>query len=266
MPLTDVKLNKILYFESVENVPATKVNVHYHDWFEIYYLTSGECSFFIENKSYKLVQGDIAFIPQGVIHKTNYSTQTHSRIVINCPPESIPVAVSTYVSDGIHIFKSNKIKGEIDSIFKNIKQEYASGGAYSQEILQTYLSYLLVRIVKLTEECADNVTDMTCVENAISYIQDNYMNKISLNDTARSCSVSGEHLSRSFKKQTGVGYNEYLSAYRLNMAKKMLINQPGLSVSDIAYHCGFNDSNYFSNLFKKTYGIPPSAIKKNRKI
>lgn len=262
MTLSTVKTDKIFYLESVENVPAARINVHYHDWFEVYYLTAGKCNFFIDNKSYKLVQGDIVVIPRGVLHKTNYSSPTHSRIVINCPSELIPQSVMSHISNGIHIFRSSRMTGEIDGIFKNIKQEYGAVGEYTEEILRTSLSYLLIRIVRFSEECSEPDGEVTCVENAIAYIQNNYMNKICLSDTAKFCSVSCGHLSRSFKKQTGVGYNEYLSAYRLNMAEKLLVNQPGVSVSDIAYRCGFNDSNYFSSLFKKTYGVPPSVRRK----
>ena len=265
MTLSSARTDKIFYFESVEKTSEAKVNVHYHDWFEIYYLVSGVCHFFVDNRSYKLLPGDIVFIPQGVIHKTNYSSPTHSRMVINCPSELIPPSVTDYVMSQTHIFRNRKMTAEIDRIFKVIKQEYSADDAFSADALRSCLSYLFISTARLAEECDDIGSEATCVENAITFIQNNYMNKISLSDTAKYCSVSNEHLSRTFKKQTGVGYNEYLLVFRLTKAEQMLINQPGLSVSDIAYRCGFNDSNYFSILFKKNYGVSPSEKKKKSK-
>ena len=73
--------------------------------------------------------------------------------------------------------------------------------------------------------------------------------------------VSAEHLSRTFKKETGFGFSEYLTLVRLQKAEYMLRNEPGRSVCEIAYACGFNDSNYFSAKFKQTYGKAPSKFK-----
>ena len=62
------------HFEYLHNTAAKTKDVHYHSVFEIYYLIEGSCWYFIDNKSYLLDSGDIAIIPSGVIHKTNYET------------------------------------------------------------------------------------------------------------------------------------------------------------------------------------------------
>ena len=74
-------------------------------------------------------------------------------------------------------------------------------------------------------------------------------------------SVSSEHLSRTFKRETGFGFSEYLTLVRLQKAEYMLRNEPGRSVCEIAYACGFNDSNYFSDKFRRSYGHSPSKFK-----
>ena len=264
MNITKIDTDKMLYFESVENTYETKVNVHFHGMFEIYYLTEGSCNYFIGNKSYKLHAGDIALIPQGVIHKTNYISRIHSRLLINCSENLIPRSVFEAVNSGTHVFKSGSARADIDAIFNIIKREYTVRDRFSDEALLSCLTYLFIRIVRLSERYTDEIANgqKNCSERAVSYIQENYMNKVTLTDAAIFCSVSNEHLSRSFKKQTGVGFNEYLCLFRLNQAEAMLINQPGISISDIAYRCGFNDSNYFSSLFKKVYGISPTDKKR----
>ena len=57
---------------------------HYHDLFEIYYMASGKCNYFIDDKSYEVLEGDVVLIPEGVIHKTNYGGEEHGRILIEC--------------------------------------------------------------------------------------------------------------------------------------------------------------------------------------
>ncbi|MBR2432227.1 MAG: helix-turn-helix transcriptional regulator [Clostridia bacterium] len=264
MNVTRINTDRIFYFESAENTSETKIHAHFHDMPEIYYLTEGRCNYFIDNKSYQLRAGDIVFIPQGVIHNTNYISKTHSRLLINCSEKLIPTSVRGFMSNEIHVYKCGSAREDIDAIFKRIKQEYNISDGFSDEALNSCLAYLLVRIARLSEKSTDQESgaEKSCSEKAVEYVRENYTNKVTLTDAAKFCSVSSEHLSRCFKKQTGVGFNEYLCLFRLNKAEAMLINQPGVSVADIAYRCGFNDSNYFSNLFKKVYGMSPTEKKR----
>ena len=91
------------------------------------------------------------------------------------------------------------------------------------------------------------------------------MTPMTLSETAAYCYISKEHLSRIFKKETGFGFNEYLTVYRLKKAESLLRDQPKGKISEIAYLCGFNDSNYFSKVYKKTFGISPTEMKNAKK-
>lgn len=108
------------------------------------------------------------------------------------------------------------------------------------------------------------VSENKTVESVIEYIKKNYMHEISLSEVAEKNAVSGEHLSRAFKKETGMGFNEYVNSLRLQRAEFMLRNEDGKSVSEVAFACGFNDSNYFSYRFKKAYGVSPISVKNKR--
>ena len=100
------------------------------------------------------------------------------------------------------------------------------------------------------------------VEECVKHIKKNFAQKIALSEMAKQYSVSQEHLSRIFKKETGFGFNEFITLVRLQRAEAMLKNENGKTISEIAYACGFNDSNYFSDKFKKAYGTAPSDVRK----
>ena len=99
------------------------------------------------------------------------------------------------------------------------------------------------------------------VNTAVKYIQENYTSTIRLADLAKMLSVSEEHLSRLFKKEITFGFSEYVTLIRLQKAEHMLKNEPSRAITEVAYACGFNDSNYFSYKFKKAYGITPSQLR-----
>lgn len=252
------------YFSRTNTGSRSGAAGHYHDDYEIYYLKSGRCEYFIDNAIYTLNSGDTVIIPSGVIHKTNYGSGAHLRYLINCPKRIIPHAVLDKLCDEVFILRENPHAAEIERLMSQIGKEYESPDDYSEAAITSLLGELFILLARhSTSTIGDDNTGF--VEGALEYINKNYTSDISLSEVAKRFSVSAEHLSRSFKERTGFGFLEYVSVLRLKLAEYMLIHEPGKSVLEIAYACGFNDSNYFSTKFKSKYGIPPSALKRQTK-
>lgn len=88
------------------------------------------------------------------------------------------------------------------------------------------------------------------LENIFIYINDNIKGIISLNDIVENCSISQGYLSRIFRSQYNVSVMEYIHIRKIQMAKSYLI-LTDLSVADIAFELSYNESSYFSKVFKK---------------
>ena len=95
------------------------------------------------------------------------------------------------------------------------------------------------------------------VLNAIKYIQFNYSHEVTIDDIARSVGVSRSHLYRLFMSNVGQSPIDYLTSYRIGEACNLLKNSQ-LSIAEIAASVGFSDKFYFSRVFKKSMGMPPS--------
>ncbi len=98
------------------------------------------------------------------------------------------------------------------------------------------------------------------VSNAMIYSFQHYGEELSLQDIAKALSVSKMHLSRVFKLQTHMTYLEFLQGYRLFIAKELLINDQRM-INEIAAMTGYEDSRYFSKMFKKNVGISPKEYR-----
>lgn len=99
------------------------------------------------------------------------------------------------------------------------------------------------------------------IQQAIDMIHKNYAEKLSLATVATSIHLSPTYLSRKFLEEMNIGFTDYLNSYRLEMAKRMLLNQPDTSISAIADYTGFNSQHYFSSLFRKNFGMTPSTYR-----
>lgn len=250
------------YFDMVVDKHSTLTTQHYHNSFEVYYLKVGRCNYFIDNRSYDMKVGDIVLIPKGVIHRTNYDPQLpHTRMLINCSNDYIPRSVLPLIPSMIYLYRNPDISAEAEKLFSRIAEEYERTDDFREEALRCLsyeLFFLLARNMNHRKE-ADTGTPF--IEETVKFIQKNYMNEINLSDVARIHSVSPEHLSRTFKRETGFGFSEYVTLVRLQRAEYLLKNEPGKSVCEVAYAAGFNDSNYFSDKFKRFYGTSPSKFK-----
>lgn len=253
--------NRDYYFNKRENIKGSVATEHYHGSFELYYMKDGKCNYFIENRSYDVVSGDIILIPAGTIHRTNYSPKPHSRHLINFSEDFISPEILEAAKALGYLYSNKSLSNHINAIFDMIEAEYLRNDPLSIHALKAYTEQLLLLMIRNGNEKKRESDGNAIVEKTVRYIQENYMNDIRLSAVARIMSVSAEHLSRIFKKETGFGFNEYLTLYRLQRAEYILANEPGRAIGEIAYICGFNDSNYFSYKFKQKYGISPTKAR-----
>ncbi len=264
MSITEKIKRQDFYFDNSKNVVGGKTRRHYHENYELYLLCQGSCNYLVDNRYHSLRAGDLIFIPSGLIHQTNYGKDLHSRLLINCSAEYIPGDILDELMTLNCVFRNPDTVNEIIELFGLIEREYTSGAKYSDQIIKCHTHRLFYLIARHKGENIVAVSENKIVESVVEYVKKNYIHEISLSDVAKKHAVSGEHLSRIFKKETGVRFNEFVNGVRLERAEFMLRNEDGKSVSEVAFACGFNDSNYFSYRFKKAYGVSPISVKNKK--
>jgi len=132
----------------------------------------------------------------------------------------------------------------------------------SAEDIRYFVTQNLVDIATLIRSM--NSGPSIAIRKAISYINENYADRIALQDVAHYTCLSPNYLSQLFKQETGKSFLEYLTHCRVEAAKKLLI-QSNLTISEIAYKLGYDMPSYFSEVFKKHEGLTPSQYRKGRR-
>ena len=102
------------------------------------------------------------------------------------------------------------------------------------------------------------------VNTVLSYIQTHYNQKISTKDIAAHINLHPSYISSVFRQQTGRSIRQYITDYRLTIAKDLLL-QTGATIESIALDSGFYDIQHFSRVFEKKVGMRPSVYRKVNK-
>ncbi len=237
-------------------------SAHFHLHHELYYLVSGRAKYFVGSEIYLLNSGDFILIPKNQYHKTEYQSDTDvERLMLIFDEEFLGEEYQHYMepltkikhirvpADELHPFRSILKKIEVES------EQKRDGYLDMQKM---YLRQLLILLSRHGREAVSQGLSETykMAQDAARYISTNCSKDLSLKYVAELYSLSPGHFSKQFKKATGVGFTEYVLLSRIHMAKEML-ESGEKNISAVALACGFNDSNYFSRVFKKLNGISP---------
>jgi AraC-like DNA-binding protein len=97
-------------------------------------------------------------------------------------------------------------------------------------------------------------------ESICLYVQENFQSPITRESVAQHFGLAPNHVSRLFRREGLMHFNDYLNLVRVNRAKFMLQNY-SMTLKEIASNCGYNDPAYFCRVFKKTGKITPTEYR-----
>ena len=97
------------------------------------------------------------------------------------------------------------------------------------------------------------------------YIEEYYNQNISLDQLALTFNLSKQWLILRFKNEINITPITYLNNFRMKKVKELLLQQ-NILISEVAFACGYETPYYFTNVFKKYFGISPSVWRKNMRL
>ena len=240
---------------------------HCHSCFELFYVDSGECRFLINDLIFDMRAGDFILVPPMALHYTRYVFGPCRRTVILFREEDVLDEVRQRMPRPECFFAETSIfhvpeayRGMILEKLKEMTSEEKIRDGQSALLLKMDLQQLLLLCGRvcdfLFEPPADIRTTDQQILQAARFICRYYMEPLTSTDVARAVGFSPNYLSRKFRAVTGIGLHEYIVFVRLQHAAQELVSTND-SITTIALRCGFSDSNYFKDSFKKKFGVTP---------
>lgn len=133
---------------------------------------------------------------------------------------------------------------------------------YEKSLFTTFLVLFLRTCIQSDQVHQSHQKKMLMIDDVFEYISQHLTEDLSLKKLEKEFFISGEHISREFKKSTGVTLHSYITRARIDLSKKYLLQ--GLSVRDVCQLCGFSSYNHFFKMFKKECGMTPMEYYRKR--
>ena len=227
------------------------------------YLISGELSVSAESQTHRLAPGAVIYIPAGTVYKLK-SKYMRAVVISFCAADIDallpPASPADFDESQLHLPKApldkllflSDMESERDN-FISMCDLYTSGAG---EYLATISARLKLLLIKLAETLDENALPPFMVEGLDRYIRENCTDEISGTEIGAVFGYHPYYISSMLKERRGLTVKQYVTAYRMKMAKQLLAYTP-MSISDIAERTGFTDSSYFAKIFKAAEGISP---------
>ena len=244
------------------------IREHSHDYFQMYYCLAGGSPICLGEQNFCLRPNDCLLIRPNQVHELKPISNGYLRIVdtkFYIHDESLYRALS----------EMPPLINIVSPVFHRLQQEtrneWASSAAYNSEMASLLFEqslYLYLREMAHTstkvpfyDAMEQKTAKLTGLQREIvDYLLESLWEEISLDQMARDLRYSKNYLCKIFKDATGYTIIEYRNFLRIRKAYD-IVRSTNQALSDISVSCGFSSIHYFSRLFRKYVGIPPSQVR-----
>lgn len=253
------------------------IDNHSHDYYEFYFLISGNITYSIENTQYILQSGDVLLISPGQSHHAliNDLNDKYERYVLWLKPDYIESLSSSFTNlllpfnkanfFGIHLHLSRELQMIIINLLQMLLMQINSQEYGADLLANVYITELLIHIARIklyqhqtySEKDFDN-NDI--VFNTLNYISEHINEIITIDDIANVLFISKSHLSKVFTGYMGISIHQYIVKKKLYLVKQELLL--GHSIESVCSFYQFGNYSSFYRAFKNEFGMSPRALLK----
>ncbi len=252
------------------------VELHFHDFYEVFILLSSAAVYQIDGHQYTLTPGSILLISPQELHRplsASPAGELYERVDIYIRPEYIAMrsnhrnnllacfqrSISCY--GGNLLQAGEHTRQRIMDVIDNLRNQVNDKEFGYQLLEEAYLTELLVLLNRASleslqnQEVEESGEYSETMEKIVRYINENLTSDVSLNQLADRFFMSKYHLVRMFKRNTGFTPHQFIRYKRLLTARMLL--RGGKSVTDVCHECGFTDYSNFIRAFREEFGMSP---------
>ena len=274
--ITVEELNPSIWYCSRVHDSRNEQVHHHSNNIELAFILSGNGRYMVNSKEYDVHQGDLVICNPGDEHQNIIIDRDNPTIEFICGFSDVHFAGMgrnrIELQDGSAILRfSPEHRREISRCCYDIIEENDRAEPGRYYIIKALVIRILVLIFRAIQGDVKNDFQGTSFSSysksyvtrkIIDFLNENYDQRISLDQIATNMYLSPVYISKIFKEKTGDSPINYLIRIRLEKAKEMLDSDSTKSIREIAQKVGYEDMYHFSKLFKRHFGISPLAYRR----
>lgn len=246
---------------------------HWHKYYELMLVMCGDVSVVSNGSIFDVPAGSIVIIPPKTLHWTRVpqDTPVYERILLHWTEEFNQMTASLCGVQPEHSFEQlvsmrchTKETAALRILLEQLMEEQSAGGALAPALCSVMVIEILLRCIKISREGNRlnlRADTSTLVSDVIIFIEAHFQDtSLCLEDIASHFFVSSGHLSKVFRRYSGVTVYQYIIRMRLLRACALLSG--GKSVMEACFESGFSEYTSFLKAFRKVLGKTPSAYLK----
>lgn len=236
---------------------------HFHEYYVIGFIESGQRKLTCRNKDYVINSGDLIFFNPFDNHACEQmDDEPLDYRCLNITPEVMRKVVEEITGkDYLPSFKDPvAFRSEHAELLQRLHQMImAELGDLEKEETFYFLMEQLIEEYSAVEKNIKLDKMAKEISKVCEFIERHYVDPISLDDLVAVCNMNKYTLLRSFARIRGITPYRYLQTVRINKAKKLL--EQGMKPTDVAVQTGFVDQSHFSHYFMDFIGLTPGQYR-----
>ncbi len=237
-----------------------------HNSWELVFISDGKASIAKDNRIFNLTKGNVAFHPPMEFHRIWSEDSDFRLLVISFSAEGEALQ---QLSNGIY---SLDIKGQnilteiVEEIYRvcdmnRISISVSDAPPLSIQQIITKLELFLLDLLQsgTSDKKSDKAHSAQQFSKIAEVMNQHICENLSIEDIARLSNMSASNLKKICRKYVGIGPAKHFLRLKIMHATKML--EDGHTVTEVSQHLGFSSQSYFSTVFTRETGCPPSHIR-----
>lgn len=270
---------KLHYCESTEKGQVL-FHPHFHEHMEILYFAKGEAIIECNSEQTQVKEGDLIVLNSNDLHHginvsghVLYNALITDLSLLQSPsPDAVGTKFITPMTQNNVMFKNHiPDDSELRNAFEQILQEFRGKELGYEMAIKSSMYRMLTLLFRRhiaeympSAEYNSRTKNLTRFAPIFKYIEEHYLEELSVEQLAQKAGLSRFHFSRLFSELTNKTVTEYINQFRINKSEYLLRNTE-MTISEVALASGYNDISYFSRTFKKYKQVPPSFIRSSIK-
>lgn len=229
---------------------------------EFILVVAGEYEYITEKRKRSLSAGDVLFIEPGILHTKRICTDYEQGRLSAIHMELLPNA--SWLTGEYRLEPSPDIVTRVNDFdylhtrFRKLAEVYTDYVPFREERMSAIAHEIMIILAGHWQKTVRGQMSPR-MKAMIAYIRDNLQYPIGRQELATAFHVTPAYVNTLFKRELDTTPSALINRERMMLAYG-LINEQGLSVKETAYRVGFKDAFYFSRVFTRIMGIPPSKI------